>query len=124
MNSLGNKRVQRLSHRPPRACCPASKLAGNRESRLTDVSLSSAATRRLRPRRRAAIASPVAVSGRKSRTTNRPIAREYDAVRRYGAFAFWSAPEGWESYVPSLWVGRNEGPVARTPPTPPTPPTG
>jgi hypothetical protein len=52
------------------------------------------------------------------------LAREYDAVRRYGAFAFWSAPEGWESYVPSLWVGRNEGPIARTPPAPPTPPTG
>lgn len=49
------------------------------------------------------------------------LAREYDLVRQYGAFLFWSAPEGWEAYVPSLWVGRNEGTVVKAPPTPPPP---
>lgn len=49
------------------------------------------------------------------------LVREYDLVRQYGAFLFWSAPEGWEAYVPSLWVGRNEGTVVKAPPTPPPP---
>ncbi len=51
------------------------------------------------------------------------LAREYDLVQQYGAFAFWSEPGGWEQYVPSLRVGRNEGTSAvKAPPTPPTPP--
>jgi hypothetical protein len=49
------------------------------------------------------------------------LAREYDLVRQYGAFLFWSTPEGWEAYVPSLWVGRSEGGVVKAPPTPPPP---
>jgi hypothetical protein len=53
------------------------------------------------------------------------LAREYDVVRQYGAPIFWSAPDGWEQYLPSLWVGRAEGtPKAPTTPVAPKPPTG
>lgn len=32
---------------------------------------------------------------------------DYAVVRRYGAFLFWDAPEGWEAYVPALDAGRH-----------------
>ena len=51
------------------------------------------------------------------------LAREYDLVQQHGAFAFWFEPGGWEQYVPSLRVGRNEGPTTvKAPPAPPVPP--
>ena len=31
---------------------------------------------------------------------------EYDPLRPFGAPIFWSSPDGWEAYLPSLWVGR------------------
>lgn len=34
------------------------------------------------------------------------LAQEYQLARRYGAWLFFDAPEGWEAYVPSLWAGR------------------
>lgn len=54
------------------------------------------------------------------------LARDYDVLRRYGAFLFFDLPAGWEAYVPSLWSGRaSEGPAKGEPlpPTPLSPPT-
>lgn len=34
--------------------------------------------------------------------------QDYEEVRRYGCFVFWSEPEGWNAYIPSLWAGRSE----------------
>jgi hypothetical protein len=34
---------------------------------------------------------------------------EYDPLRPFGAPIFWSSPDGWETYLPSLWVGRGTG---------------
>ncbi len=69
-------------------------------------------------------ANEVSTSERRARAFT-ALAREYDLVQKYGSNAFWSEPGGWEQYVPSLWTGRNDGPIApKTPPTPPQPPTG
>jgi hypothetical protein len=45
---------------------------------------------------------------------------EYEEVRKYGAALFWSSPNGWESYLPSLWVGRGTG-GGSAPPVEPAP---
>jgi hypothetical protein len=31
---------------------------------------------------------------------------DYDTVRRFGAFLFWSEPEGWDAFVPSIGTSR------------------
>jgi hypothetical protein len=37
------------------------------------------------------------------------LLQDYEVVRRYGAFLFWSLEGGWERYVPSLWTARTTG---------------
>lgn len=46
------------------------------------------------------------------------LERDYDVVRRYGAFVFWNLPGGWEAYVPSLWSGRRRSASAAADETP------
>jgi hypothetical protein len=50
------------------------------------------------------------------------LERDYDVARQHGAFVFWSQPEGWEAYVPSLWAGRRRSAGAAEAETPVTEP--
>jgi hypothetical protein len=46
------------------------------------------------------------------------LERDYDLARQHGAFVFWSLPDGWEAYVPSLWSGRRRSASAAAEETP------
>ena len=49
--------------------------------------------------------------------------RDYDVVRRIGAYLFWDQVDGWQAYVPSLWSGRRKGAAAGPAAQPPAEPT-
>lgn len=116
----------------------ATKLAEGLRSTITVEEVAEA--RRLAATALGRIASDIVAdaTGAKAKSTSERRARaftvllrEYEQVRLYGSNAFWFEPGGWEQFVPSLWSGRSDGPVAvkappapPTPPTPPTPPVG
>lgn len=41
------------------------------------------------------------------------LLRDYEVVRRHGAFLFLEVEGGWERYVPSLWSGKRSGEPAK-----------